>query len=226
MLNLGKIKQDPDCKYAYELVRHIDRHMIGRVCLDECIHYLWVIGKQVSEDVGRFTYLEIGTLFGGTLCLMSKPWFTCATLGVDTFEYYGKKQDPDTGLDMNMGVVEDNLNSLVPYRNCRCQEGSTDIYCGDSHDAETKEYVWVNTLDNIGVLLIDGDHSCDGVVQDFEDYGELVRPGGVIVFHDYLNPAWPGVGEAVSTIIESLDDEWYIVGQLGTLFILQRDVKI
>ncbi|MBI4716279.1 MAG: class I SAM-dependent methyltransferase [Planctomycetes bacterium] len=40
----------------------------------------------------------------------------------------------------------------------------------------------------IRVLLIDADHSYDGVRQDFELWSPLVAPGGVIIFHDYDVP--------------------------------------
>jgi predicted O-methyltransferase YrrM len=33
-------------------------------------------------------------------------------------------------------------------------------------------------------LFIDGDHSYDGVRQDFEMYAPLVRPGGLVAMHD------------------------------------------
>jgi predicted O-methyltransferase YrrM len=36
-------------------------------------------------------------------------------------------------------------------------------------------------------LLIDGDHSYEGVLRDFELYAPLVRPGGLIALHD-INP--------------------------------------
>jgi cephalosporin hydroxylase len=36
----------------------------------------------------------------------------------------------------------------------------------------------------IDALFIDGDHHYDGVRQDFLMYGPLVRPGGLIAFHD------------------------------------------
>lgn len=36
------------------------------------------------------------------------------------------------------------------------------------------------------LLLIDADHSEAGVRRDYEDYAPLVRPGGVIAFHDAL----------------------------------------
>src|SRR5581483_9695603 len=45
-------------------------------------------------------------------------------------------------------------------------------------------------------LFIDGDHSYAGVKQDFEMYGPLVRPGGLIAFHDIL-PAPPELGGGV-----------------------------
>ena len=34
------------------------------------------------------------------------------------------------------------------------------------------------------LLFIDGDHRYEGVRRDFLDYGRLVRPGGLIAFHD------------------------------------------
>ena len=36
----------------------------------------------------------------------------------------------------------------------------------------------------IDFLFIDGDHTYDGVKQDFEMYAPLVRPGGIVGFHD------------------------------------------
>lgn len=39
----------------------------------------------------------------------------------------------------------------------------------------------------IDFLFIDGDHSYQGVKQDFEMYKKLVRPGGFIAFHDIID---------------------------------------
>jgi hypothetical protein len=42
----------------------------------------------------------------------------------------------------------------------------------------------------IDFLFIDGDHSCEGVWQDFNMYSSFVAPGGIIAFHDISpNPA-------------------------------------
>ena len=33
-------------------------------------------------------------------------------------------------------------------------------------------------------LFIDGDHTSEGVKRDWEMYSQLVRPGGLVAFHD------------------------------------------
>jgi predicted O-methyltransferase YrrM len=53
-----------------------------------------------------------------------------------------------------------------------------------------------NLFDNdpIDFLFIDGDHTYEGVKADFRDYASLVRPGGVIAFHDILpRPDLPNI---------------------------------
>jgi cephalosporin hydroxylase len=64
----------------------------------------------------------------------------------------------------------------------------------DSHDPRTVEELR-RRLDGRGVdfLFIDGDHSYEGVKQDFELYAPLVEPGGVIALHDVNESNWPGV---------------------------------
>jgi predicted O-methyltransferase YrrM len=56
---------------------------------------------------------------------------------------------------------------------------------GDSHAASSRETVR-EALGGapIDLLFIDGDHTYEGVRQDFAMYGPLVRAGGMIAFHD------------------------------------------
>ena len=43
-------------------------------------------------------------------------------------------------------------------------------------------------------ILIDGDHSYEGVRRDFETYSGLLAPGGMIALHDILeNPSDPTI---------------------------------
>ncbi len=57
----------------------------------------------------------------------------------------------------------------------------------DSHLAQTLAQVR-QAFGGQGVdfAFIDGDHTYEGVKADFLDYGPLVRPGGLIAFHDIL----------------------------------------
>jgi cephalosporin hydroxylase len=59
------------------------------------------------------------------------------------------------------------------------------VHVGDSHDMDSWE--WLNKQlggDLVDVLVIDGDHKAVGVLSDWEMYSPLVRPGGVVLFHD------------------------------------------
>ncbi len=84
----------------------------------------------------------------------------------------------------------------------------------DSHADTTWRRV-AELLDGraIDFLFIDGDHSCDGVWQDFKMYSSLVAPGGLIAFHDICqSPAeWTkGVAQFLSwqdIIIATKPDE-------------------
>ena len=56
---------------------------------------------------------------------------------------------------------------------------------GDSHAPRARELaVEYFRGEKLDYLFIDGDHSYDGVKADFEQFAPLVRPGGLIAFHD------------------------------------------
>jgi predicted O-methyltransferase YrrM len=55
----------------------------------------------------------------------------------------------------------------------------------DSHNKTTRERVTALLAGRpVEFLFIDGDHSHEGVWQDFHMYSTLVAPGGLIAFHD------------------------------------------
>jgi cephalosporin hydroxylase len=55
----------------------------------------------------------------------------------------------------------------------------------DSHDPHTVGSVDV-LRGSVDLLFIDGDHGYEGVRADFENYAPLVKPGGLIAFHDVV----------------------------------------
>ena len=60
---------------------------------------------------------------------------------------------------------------------------TTTFLHADTHDSSTLEKVR-ELMPEVDLLFIDGDHAYAGVKQDWEMYSPLVRPGGLVVFHD------------------------------------------
>jgi len=116
--------------------------------------------------------LEIGSEFGGTL-----------------YEFVQKMKD---GVFVSIDVPF-NKNVNYNYENWKTFNKSVDIKIinQNSHDIDT--YIKLRSyIDHLDFLFIDGDHSYEGVKQDFLMYGPLVKKGGIIALHD-IHPVkgWP-----------------------------------
>jgi len=76
----------------------------------------------------------------------------------------------------------------------------------------------IEELEPCDAVFIDGDHSMDGVLHDSALAAKYLRPGGVIAWHDYGNPA--------TDVTEALDylaaNDWPIVHVEGTWLALLR----
>lgn len=112
------------------------------------------------------TYLEIGNAEGDTLAYVTR------VLMPDARVY---------GLD---------VNPVKPITPAHPGQVIT-LWTGDSHDTTWLRHV-MGALNGqpLDALFIDGDHH--GAQQDHELYGPLVRPGGLIGFHDIV-PGDPGL---------------------------------
>lgn len=79
----------------------------------------------------------------------------------------------------------------------------------DSHKLETVNAVG-NCLAgrNLDVLYLDGDHSYQGIRADFEMYSPLVRPGGIVVFHDIVPDYKTRYGIETSSYVGGVPQFW------------------
>ena len=118
--------------------------------------------------------LEIGTAGGATLFMLTRVADKAATIiSLDL---------PDG--PFGGGYPEDR----VPLYEAFAQPGQTmHLMREDSHQPATldklKDLLKGRPID---FALIDGDHTYEGVRQDYEMYAGLVRPGGLIAFHDIV----------------------------------------
>jgi hypothetical protein len=81
-----------------------------------------------------------------------------------------------------------------------CSEQDFRILKGLSTDSDIVRDAGEQQYDTI---LIDGDHSYDGVCRDIANYGPMLKSDGLLVLDDYGNPAWPGVGQAVDEAVST-----------------------
>ncbi len=146
----------------------------------------WELQSLVG-DVRRLAprvIVEIGTHRGGTLVC----WAAVAPARAHIVSI-----DMPTDQWEGMGARPEDLARVRRY--LKPSQTLTAI-SGDSHAPQTRA-----RLDEalagapVDLLWIDGDHSYEGVREDFAMYGGLVRPGGLIALHDVRASAfWPGFG--------------------------------
>jgi|AntDeeMinimDraft_6_1070357.scaffolds.fasta_scaffold04337_1 predicted O-methyltransferase YrrM len=79
-----------------------------------------------------------------------------------------------------------------------------DFIRDNSHYADTYKKVSGLIDGGIDFLFIDGDHTYEGVKQDFEMYSELVSEGGIIALHDIV--AHPDDKEVVQRRRQNMED--------------------
>ena len=69
------------------------------------------------------------------------------------------------------------------------------------------------------LVIVDGDHSAEGSQGDIAVWRGQVRPGGVILFHDYKRGFWPAVAETIDAAFAGLTPwalvDTYIAYRLG-----------
>ncbi|HEU5119072.1 MAG TPA: CmcI family methyltransferase, partial [Isosphaeraceae bacterium] len=82
------------------------------------------------------------------------------------------------------GYAEEDIPRLITMTQ---HQQKMQLFRGDSHKPEMlKATERVLTGRKLDMLFIDGDHSYEGVKQDWEMYSPLVKSGGIVVFHDIV----------------------------------------
>jgi predicted O-methyltransferase YrrM len=90
---------------------------------------------------------------------------------------------------------------------------------GRSNSASTLDQLRVKLAGRkINLLFIDGDHSYDGVKNDFIAYLPFLAPGGRVAFHDILPAYREPDGSFVNGWVIEVDRFWRELRQLGPHF--------
>lgn len=77
--------------------------------------------------------------------------------------------------------------------------------------------------ETVSVVLVDADHTKEGVLRDIQAWWKKVRYGGLVFFHDYIKKEPDnGVAEAIA---ESITDEWEKVTEVGISIVFKKVKK-
>jgi predicted O-methyltransferase YrrM len=169
-------------KESLEIVRKISDE-INNQTFHHHYHILYDIANSYDSSY-NLNYLEIGCYAGGSACLMlQRPNTNVISI--------------DIGYPILKEIVIENVNKLNIYNN------KYNYVKGNSRDNNT--ITKLNDILNgelLDILFIDGDHSYNGLINDFNIYSKYVKEGGYIVFDDYNDIQHsPEVKKAVDSLI-------------------------
>jgi predicted O-methyltransferase YrrM len=151
--------------------------------------------SQIVREASPKTVLEIGTASGGTFYVWCR-YFDSAThfvsLDLPGGRFGGGYEERKTSI----------YNLFAPGRRA-------DFVRANSHEGETLTEVSELIDGQVDFLFIDGDHTYEGVKQDFEMYSPLVADDGIIALHDIVeHPNDPAVAERRQETVDDLDNRY------------------
>ncbi|MFD3511784.1 class I SAM-dependent methyltransferase [Streptomyces sp. NPDC058657] len=121
--------------------------------------------------------------------------------------------DP-TGTPVREDVVRANLALATTTLTADGDSAPTArILKGFSQDPEIRSAV---SDRKYGVIVVDGDHSREGVLADLQWVEEIVADGGIVVLDDYGDAAWPGVREALEDHLAEGGSRLALLGRVAT----------
>jgi len=185
-------------------LNYIRDNMLGRPCYSPKLNtgksssFLIFLLKEFFDysDKTFDSYLEIGCLYGGSLCALAHSGFDGVAYGCDIFEgYYGKFNDPDYPADSDknskghMKIVDDNVKKFSELI-------EINLIKGDSLDENFK----IDTeIKDLCVLYIDGLHTEKGCSSDWRLYNKFVKKGGLILVDNF---EMIGVRDSINKVIK------------------------
>jgi cephalosporin hydroxylase len=171
---------------------------------------------RLYQELRPRNVLEIGTAKGGTLfafATLAGPGARLISLDLPTRRFGGG------------GYLLDRRWAM--YAEFAYPSQQLHLIRADSHAPSSLQQVReLLAGDSLDFLFIDGDHRYEGVKADYEMFGPLVRPGGLIAFHDIVGhtPAliggvprfWAEVkaGQDASELVRSPTQDGFGIGIL------------
>lgn len=161
------------------------------------------------------TIFELGTATGKTTYLLAanapRARVTTLTLHPDNLSSYGETAGDDRSA-VGAAKQESTFNTFY-YEGTDEAERITQLY-GDSKDFDHRPY-----KAKMDLVFVDGSHARSYVESDSEKALEMVRPGGIVIWHDYIGPRR---AKDVFFVLNNLSKKINLVWIANTSFVAYR----
>jgi predicted O-methyltransferase YrrM/predicted Zn-dependent protease len=139
----------------------------SQMCLNERFQLYFMLRRHLPLVNSPLRFVEIGS-FAGYSLLLSYLALSHSGLPVEGYSV-------EPGDHPQFGYVLNALASRVTRLKAFSHPAASLLKEHFEQDGNFPEFI-----------LVDGDHSYEGVYQDILDYYPLLAPGGIILFHDFL----------------------------------------
>jgi len=174
--------------------------------------YSLVIANKPSDDLYHlpYTIVETGVYYGATAC-----WLALAAKEADA-QYYGFDVLNDSVTMVNKLFEDHDLTSNARVLRGSAPQAVIDLFAQDGEGC------------SIDLLFIDDDHSGAHVEDEYRTLWPLIRPGGIMAFHDVIGgfPIWEVIKSFTDDIVKLVSQPFNQTGQapFGGLGILRKPV--
>jgi SAM-dependent methyltransferase len=153
--------------------------------------YYGILPSLIREK-GYVRGIEVGVYCGGHADSILKNSGTELLIGIDPYMLYEPGM-PEFTKQEDYDILHDlTIERLSVYENRY------------KHLRETSDEAYVKLkggLEQYDFVFIDGKHTYEQCKKDIENYGRLVKKGGVIVCHDYNHPTFPELTTAINEFV-------------------------
>lgn len=158
------------------------------------------VARWAMKTPANGLIVEVGCLYGGMTAILALAAPTCQVITMDNFSWH-----PEDDVPTSPELLYKNM-MRVGIKNVEVMEG----------DSRVLGQGWKRDID---FCWIDGGHSYDWVLADLMLLG---THSPVIALHDYGNPFWTTIEQAVTDFMRYTAGTYEIVEIAGTVVILKR----
>jgi predicted O-methyltransferase YrrM len=171
----------------------------GEVCMDN-VELHGLVRAVRALDRPPEMIVEIGSYCGGSTVVLGRAAIrrtpTAQVFAIDPFHAPGDRYQRPYEQDFDANVAEWGLARTIQKLRMTSQDASKE---------------WRRPID---LLYVDGDHGYEAVKFDIQLYVPLVRPGGLLLFHDYKLVGKDGVRQAIDELVLPRHDLMFRAGSV------------